>query len=99
MNRTRRVCLSAIEKFGQKHQLKKAVEECTELSLAVQHFQDEKVTADAVIDEIADMTIMVIQLTEIFGEMNVLLRVSEKINRLERLIDTDATANNNRRNP
>lgn len=55
-----------INKYGKEHQILKAVEELTELSLALQHYFDGKTATDAVVNELVDVEIMLIQLKIIF---------------------------------
>lgn len=75
----------AVQKFGHRNQIKKTIEECTELSLALQHYQDGKVTAQEVATEIADVEIMVSQMREIFGSI-VDAEKLKKLNRLKALV-------------
>lgn len=52
----------ALKHYGIAAQAHKAVEELTELSLAVQHYRAGKATEDALAEEIADVLIMCHQL-------------------------------------
>ena len=76
----------AVVYFGVKNQNKKAVEELTELSLAIQHFEDGKVTKAEVVTEIADVLIMCEQLKIMYGRQAVEDQVVMKVERLEKKI-------------
>lgn len=57
-----------IATYGQDHQILKAIEELTELSLALQHFVERNDTQGNVCEEIADVEIMLKQLRILFNE-------------------------------
>lgn len=73
-----------IKKYGQDAQVEKIGEECLELALAIRHFycptKDEDI--NAVIDEVADVKIMLAQADIIFGEDRINERVKAKMQRL-----------------
>lgn len=78
----------AIAKFGVKNQVAMILEECSELILAISHYNRDRVKSDAVIEEVVDLTIMLEQARLIydptdteFGRIYI-----EKIIRLEKLI-------------
>jgi len=56
------LCRAAISKFGKEAQTRKAVEELTELSLALQHSAKGKTSYDNISEEIADVRFMLDQL-------------------------------------
>lgn len=62
------------------------VEECAELIAAIKHFQREKIDKQDVIDELADVTLMLGQLTWMFGEEQVNKTVEKKLQKLEHLL-------------
>lgn len=80
-------CLVALRHYGNASQIDKAIEECDELSEALQHYQASKglvVRATCrrhVISEIADVLIMAHQMRLVFGEGNVDEMIAEKIKR------------------
>jgi len=76
----------AIEKFGIESQMKKTVEELTELSLAIQHYSQEKSSSNNICEELADVWIMGQQMAKIFGEDRVEEWKLKKIERLKRLV-------------
>lgn len=85
------ICQQAIEKYGEKHQLLKCVEEMSELTKAICKYFEctdkkmEPIILDAVDEEMADVEIMLKQLHLIFGnDEQVEARHKEKIDRLER---------------
>lgn len=54
----------AIEKYGNAAQLRQLQEECAELIVAVSHyFRNRKTAREELIEEVADVTIMLMQLT------------------------------------
>jgi len=77
---------ASLEKWGREAQFDQAVEECAELIAVLKHYRRDKADAAAVIAELADVTLMVGQLTWMFGEEEVRLAVAEKIVKLEGLL-------------
>jgi phosphoribosyl-ATP pyrophosphohydrolase len=87
------VCLDALHAFGRESQIRKAIEECLELALALTHYLDGKVPAASVVAEVADTNIMLIQLM-MLPELNpdsgdtLWAEFNRKLDRLnERIID------------
>ena len=81
----------AILTFGKEHQLVKALEELTELQTEIHKFLKQKVlfasTKDNLIEEIADVRIMLKQLELIIGSSEeIKAKKKEKLERLERVI-------------
>ena len=58
---------NAISKFGENAQISKLCEECAELVTAVLHRRDHRDTNDHVAEEMADVTLMMVQMRIIFG--------------------------------
>lgn len=81
------VTIKAVQKYGREHQITKAIEEMAELMNELAKSQDKRTTTEKVIDEIADVKIMLKQLEYIYGQFKVEKRFMEKINRLERLLN------------
>ena len=80
----------AIEKWGEDSQIGMAIEECAECIVALRKLSrvggrdiDSTKVHEAVIDEIADVTIMMRQLAMIFGFASVENRIKYKIERLK----------------
>lgn len=84
------ILIRAIEKWGAASQLEMVKEECLELALALQKLNrirnDREERHDAVIDEIADVIIMIEQVKLIFPIEKINERIEFKINRLEERI-------------
>ena len=80
------VLKTAIDTFGTEKQIEKFQEECAELSLAIIRYKnnpsDPQVCED-LIDEIADVTIMLEQATILFPKNLIDKRINYKIQRLE----------------
>ncbi len=76
-----------ILKWGKTAQYDQAIEECAELIASLQHFSRGKVDDQAVIDELADVTLMIGQLSWMFGQERVTLAVENKIEKLNLLLD------------
>lgn len=82
----REILECAILAYGEYAQTRQAVEELGELIVAIAKYRRGSVDKGAVIDKIADVRIMAMQLTMIFGEETVKERIVYKLNRLnERL--------------
>jgi len=70
-----------INHFGIKKQIAKAREEMAELIVMLYHWEDKKVSEKKVISEIADVQIMIDQLTTIFGMEGVVDEMERKMKR------------------
>jgi len=79
---------ATLEKWGKEAQYDQAVEECAELIAALKHFRRGKVDQQAVIDELADVTLMLGQLTWMFGTEQVEESVQKKLEKLSRLLES-----------
>lgn len=65
--RDRQILGRAIQTYGRRRQIDKAIEEMAELTAALLHYRERGGTADPVREEIADVGIMLDQLILIFG--------------------------------
>ena len=81
------VAIKAVQKYGREHQITKAIEEMAELMNELAKSQDKRTTTEKVIDEIADVKIMLKQLEYIYGQFKVEKRFMEKIKRLEMMLN------------
>lgn len=72
----------AVKHYSVEHQKKKAIEEMGELITAISREQDGRATPEQVITEIADVSIMMHQLTEIYGRDAVAEEINRKYHRL-----------------
>ena len=79
----------AISHYGKEHQKKKAIEEMAELITALSREQDGRATEHDVITEIADVSIMMCQLMEIYGDEKCQQEIQRKQARLMRRINRE----------
>ncbi len=77
-----------INKWGEEAQYDQMIEECAELIVAIKHFKRGKTNQQTVIDELADITLMLGQLTWMFGAENIDTAVQNKLNKLQKLLDS-----------
>ncbi len=77
----------AVHHFGPKNQISKAIEEMSELTAELARFQNDKGMNVNIIEEIADVCIMVEQLKFIFGEELVNCHIGTKTRRLTLLME------------
>lgn len=83
----------ATKLWGNSAQIWQAIEEMGELLTALNKFNRNKVNRYAVIDEIADVTIMMAQLSNIFGSRDVNRVINKKMLRLRERIDKQLVEN------
>lgn len=76
----------AVDTFGRESQIEMAIEECAELIDALCKLRRGRVSPEAVITEIADVQIMIDQLTYIFGFDEVVAERTRKLLRLQKRI-------------
>ncbi len=77
----------AVGKWGRQPQQVKAMEECGELIVQLAKFVNGSPTSlEAIIDEIADVQIVVWQMRLQFGESATDIRIHQKLDRLEKAI-------------
>ncbi|MEA3465563.1 MAG: antitoxin [Thermodesulfobacteriota bacterium] len=75
-----------LKKWGEQAQYDQAAEECAELIAALMHYRRDKIDEQQVIDELADVTLMVGQLTWMFGAERVDEAVQRKRAKLDGLL-------------
>jgi len=80
---------ATIARWGIDAQYDQAIEECAELIAALKHFKRGKICRQEVIDELADVTLMLGQLRWMFGEDLVESATSKKLKKLKQLLDED----------
>lgn len=73
----------ALKKWGDQAQYEQMVEECAELIAVLKHFSRGKAEVEDVIAELADVYLMVGQLTYMLGEDRLQRAVLQKIAKLE----------------
>ncbi len=81
---------ATLEKWGEKAQYEQMVEECAELIAALKHYERGKIGRAEVIAELADVTLMVGQLTWMLGEEEVTAAIDAKLAKLKTLLDDPA---------
>ncbi|PLX95279.1 MAG: antitoxin [Desulfuromonas sp.] len=72
--------------WGEEAQYDQMIEECAELIASLKHLKRGKVEDQAIIDELADVTLMVGQLTWMFGQERVAEAIAAKTKKLHRLL-------------
>ena len=87
MMRYRDLYAKTIDKWGEKAQYEQTVEECAELIATLQHFARGKVERGVVVDELADVYLMLGQLIYMFGEENFTCALEKKITKLHKLLN------------
>jgi NTP pyrophosphatase (non-canonical NTP hydrolase) len=83
----REIYRKAIAKWGEDAQHDQAIEECAELIATLKHFRRNRVDDQAVIDELADVFLMLGQLVYMFGENQTEAAIAAKIDKLNNLLD------------
>jgi len=79
-----------IEAWGERTQLRQAQEECAELIIAINHFcRNRKTGLEEIIEEAADVFLMVNQVIEIVGRDKVMAVASYKVDRTNKLLKGD----------
>ncbi|MFO7578037.1 MAG: hypothetical protein R6W66_09960 [Pelovirga sp.] len=80
---------AALARWGEEAQYDQAIEECAELIAALKHYKRGKVDRQAVIDELADLSLMLGQLSWMFGRAEVEQAIRKKREKLGRLLAAD----------
>jgi len=75
----------AIEKWGSEAQVNQAIQECAELIQALTKIKQGRPDYDNIVEEIADVEIMMQELNLIFGIGMIQNKKKEKLERLERI--------------
>lgn len=77
----------AIATYGVESQRKMAIEEMSELTNALMKFERGRNTVEDIVEEIADVIIMMNQLAIIYGQKSVNHQIEYKTQRLKRRLD------------
>lgn len=80
---------AALAKWGEEAQFDQAVEECAELIAALKHFKRDRIDQQQVVDELADVALMVGQLSFMLGEDRVEKAIEAKLRKLNDLLASD----------
>jgi NTP pyrophosphatase (non-canonical NTP hydrolase) len=78
---------AALKTWGKDAQYDQAVEECAELITALKHYRRGRVSQEAIIAELADVALMVGQLSYMFGEEEVEQAIEAKVEKLRKLLE------------
>ncbi len=92
MTRHEAIYRAALRKWGEEAQFDQAVEECAELIAALKHLKRDKVGRQQVIDELADVALMVGQLSFMLGEDRVEQAIEAKLTKLKGLLANDESS-------
>ena len=79
-----KILTDAIYTYGEDSQIWMAIEEMSELSNALAKYRRGRVTREDVCEEIADVAIMMIQLSKIFGLDDISNYLERKLDRLDK---------------
>lgn len=79
-----KILTDTIYTYGEDSQIWMAIEEMSELSNALAKYRRGRVTREDVCEEIADVAIMIIQLSKIFGPDDVSDYFERKLDRLDK---------------
>lgn len=80
-------CQRALAAWGEKAQILMMMEEMGELTTALAHHVRGRATPGAVVDEVADVLFMALQMREMLGPEKVDARLHEKVTRLQGRLD------------
>jgi NTP pyrophosphatase (non-canonical NTP hydrolase) len=88
MTKYHEIYRAALAKWGEEAQFDQAVEECAELIAALKHYKRDKVGCQQIVDELADVALMVGQLSFMLGEERVEQAIEAKLVKLRALLDS-----------
>ncbi len=77
---------ATLAKWGVEAQYDQAIEECAELIAALKHLKRNKVGEEQIVSELADVTLMIGQLSWMFGRQRVEQAVVVKLDKLKKLL-------------
>jgi NTP pyrophosphatase (non-canonical NTP hydrolase) len=89
MTEIEEVYRASLARWGVEAQYDQAVEECAELIAALKHFKRDRIGEEQVVAELADVTLMIGQLTWMLGEERVQRAIEEKLVKLRRLLESE----------
>lgn len=81
-----RLYQATLDKWGEQAQYDQAIEECAELITTLKHYKRGKAGAEEVIGELADVTLMIGQLSWMFGADQVDQAINRKLAKLSNLL-------------
>ncbi|MBW6511912.1 MAG: antitoxin [Desulfuromonadaceae bacterium] len=77
---------ATLAKWGEEAQYDQAIEECAELIVGIKHLKRKRISEEVVIDELADVALMVGQLTWMLGADKVERAIERKLEKLHSLL-------------
>ncbi len=77
---------ATLDRWGEEAQYDQAVEECAELIAALKHYKRRRIGPQQLVEELADVTLMVGQLTWMLGAERVEQAVAAKLDKLRRML-------------
>ncbi len=86
-SRLHQTCQRALDTYGEAAQTDMMIEEASELIVALQQLKRGRGLKDDVVEELADVAVMLKQMSMVYGEGAVAARIEEKRERLERRLD------------
>lgn len=94
-NRESKIFQDALNTFGIDNQKEMLKEECAELIVALSHYDRNRASKEAVITELADVSIMLDQMILLFGEKDFEVERERKVRRLfSRILNKDYSDEN-----
>lgn len=78
---------ATLARWGEEAQYDQAIEECAELIAALKHYKRGKIGRQEVIDELADVSLMLGQLSWMFGNQEVKQTIETKLEKLSQLLE------------
>lgn len=78
---------ATLDKWGEEAQYDQAIEECAELIASLKHYKRGKVGEAEIISELADVTLMLGQLTWMFGTEKIEAAIEYKLKKLQNLME------------
>lgn len=78
---------ATLNRWGEEAQYDQAIEECAELIAALKHYKRGRIGRQEVIDELADVSLMIGQLSWMFGHETVDKTIAAKLEKLQKLLE------------
>jgi len=77
---------ATLAKWGEEAQYDQAIEECAELIAALKHFKRGRIGSEEIVAELADVSLMIGQLSWMLGNERVEQAIRDKLQKLEGLL-------------
>ncbi len=85
---------ATLNKWGSEAQYDQMIEECAELIAALKHYKRGRIGENEVIEELADVNLMLGQLSWMLGTEKVDQAITAKLNKLDRLLNANDEGEN-----